>query len=86
LLVTIGSCFLPGSLQISWSSDQIVSNNQRKIDFSITHPAFGALWLFRPADLEADLVVMDVDDALVVGGEGLLGRGLGNLDAETVNE
>lgn len=50
----------------------------------MTYPAFGAFWLLGPADLEADLVVVDIDDALVVGGEGVVGRGLGDLDAEAI--
>lgn len=29
---------------------------------------------------------MDVDDALVVGGDGMVGRGLGDLDAEAMDE
>lgn len=55
------------------------------MNIRITYPALGACWLLRPADLEANLVVVDVDDALVVGGDGVVGRGLGNLDAEATN-
>lgn len=50
----------------------------------MTYPAFGAFWLLGPADLEADLVVVDVDDALVAGGEGVIGRRLRDLDAEAI--
>jgi hypothetical protein len=50
----------------------------------LTYPALGAGWLLRPANLEADVVVLVVNGALGLGGKlGFGGGGSGDLNSQT---
>lgn len=35
--------------------------------YDVTHPSLGALWLLRPTDFEANLIVLNVDGSLGLG-------------------
>jgi hypothetical protein len=64
-----------------------VSDVIKSHELGFTYPALGAIWLLRPANLEADVVVPRVDGALGLGGKvgsgggGGGGGGTGDLDS-----
>lgn len=77
------SFYTLGTVQAWMVSTAPVSDVIKSHELGVTYPAIRAIWLLRPANLEADVVVAVVDGALGLGGKvgSVGGGGTGNLDS-----